>query len=220
MREIAAVAPSTLDAESVERQRIAFACTAHAGARADLEFSAERGDDKDAEPEREHGVGIAHAEGEKESHRSQARCDWRGEIFTQARAGGPAPGEKRAGSRQQQQRQANRDIALIEKGGADGDLLAGEGLGNQRKDRAPEHGEEHAQQNPVVEQKGVSREAKDSRRFSALSSGRRSQSRPKAKISVSTRKVAKKGPILDWAKAWTEEMMPLRVIKVPKMQSP
>ena len=33
------------------------------------------------------------------------------------------------------------------------------------------------------------------------------------------RKVEKKGPIGDWAKEWTEETIPLRVRKVPRMHS-
>ena len=53
----------------------------------------------------------------------------------------------------------------------------------------------------LLSKKAVSREAKDSKRFSALSKGSRSHKSPKEKISVRTRNVPKKGPILDWAKA-------------------
>src|SRR6516165_6698359 len=43
------------------------------------------------------------------------------------------------------------------------------------------------------------------------------KSRVREKNAMMPRNTAKKGPMLDCAKAWTEETMPLRVRKVPKM---
>src|ERR1051326_3866180 len=64
----------------------------------------------------------------------------------------------------------------------------------------------------------LSRETTESSWFSLLRKSSRKKSRLSEKTTITPRKAAKKGPMLDCAKACTELTMPLRVRKVPKME--
>src|SRR5437773_3790281 len=71
----------------------------------------------------------------------------------------------------------------------------------------------------LLNRKVLSRDTKESRRASLLRSGRRYRSRPTATTTQKPRKPANTGPISDLVNEWTEEMTPLRVMKVPRIES-
>ena len=73
-------------------------------------------------------------------------------LLQQVLARRAPPGHQRPDAHQQQQRAQQRAGHLLEVRRPDADLLVGDGLGDQRVDRAPEDGERDAQEQQVVDQ--------------------------------------------------------------------
>ena len=70
----------------------------------------------------------------------------------------------------------------------------------------------------LLKRNPLSRETTESSRFSLFRKSSRKKSSVSEKKIMMPRNTAKKMPMFDWAKACTEETMPLRVRNVPKMQ--
>ena len=141
------------------------------------------------------------------------------EIAFQAFEGSFAPGEQRSNRREQHQQKSNRDRHAIEKRRTDGDFVALNQFGKDRKKRAPQNGEADDQQKKIVEQETGF--AGDQRfQLVLVPEVREIFDQEKMQTArVRPMKTRNQVPIEDCAKACTELITPERVRKVPSMES-
>ena len=151
--DIAAVATTVAGQQLEKRDDQRLPVLPMPGSRAARKFLDDGRQHEPADTERDQRADVPHTRHQQNEQRENAARERHGELAAQIGQRGAAPGDQRADPGHREQRETERHVDLIEEGRADRDLRALDRLGENRKQRAPEHGEGDTDEQQIVEEK-------------------------------------------------------------------
>src|SRR5215208_4144955 len=133
-----------------ERREIVFSARRMARLHAFPKFGQDSTQDKGNQPESKDRSWVHPVNESPNPSEYQRGEEWNPHGAAQRTGSLLAPGEQRGDSHQEHEHEEERPGHSLEVWGADGDLGAGDKFANERKDRAPENGKGHRNEQHVL----------------------------------------------------------------------